>query len=167
MEASYLLKNSLKKIRIFGFSCCLLAGYILSNPVLAAEKSHYDTHQIATFIHVLDNSETETVINIEYEFKFDQNWGAGVIYEDVNDTNNGTSSTIGSVYFYPSAGWRFGLGAGNEKPAGFKSQPETLYRIGVAYQFNVGNIGIAPSFNVDKVDGEIANVYGVAVVYSF
>ena len=41
---------------------------------------------------------------------------------------------------------------------------ESLTRIGVAYEFHVGGIGIEPSFNIDSVDGNTANVYGVAIV---
>ncbi|NQY63868.1 MAG: hypothetical protein HRT38_09035 [Alteromonadaceae bacterium] len=158
--------NQLKSLAL---SCCLLVGYTFSNPVFASEKILNKQYQINTFIGVLDHSENKTFIAIEYEFKFDQNWGAGVVYEDANNTLYGDSvgSAVGSVYFHPGAGWRFGVGAGSEKHHGSQYRTETLYRIGVAYEFNVGGVGIAPSFNVDRIDGETGNIYGVSVVYSF
>jgi len=161
--------STFNKIKIALTLSCLLIVLLFNANVYAADKKQDKKHHIGAFIGVLDNSETDTVVGIEYEFKFDKNWGAGVVYEDANNAHNGagSSSAIGSVYYHPAAGWRFGVGAGSEKIGGPISNTETLYRVGVAYEFNVGGVGIAPSFSVDKVDGETANVYGVAVVYSF
>lgn len=157
------------KLKLFFITCCLLVVYTLSNPVFASEKSFDKKYQINTFIGALDHSQNETFIAIEYEFKFDQNWSASVMYEDASNAlyGEGISSTVGSVYFHPHAGWRFGLGAGSETLYGDESRTDTIYRLGVAYEFNVDGVGIAPSFNVDKIDGEEGNIYGVSVVYSF
>ena len=161
--------STFNKIKILSYLSCLLFVLLFNTQVLATEKAQDKKHHIGAFLGVLDNAETESVIGIEYEFKFDQNWGAGITYEDANNAHHGAgaSSTIGSVYYHHPAGWRFGVGAGSEKIGGEHSSSETLYRVGVAYEFHVGGVGIAPSFSVDKVDGETANVYGVAVIYSF
>ena len=75
------------------------------------------------------------------------------------------SSADSSVLTY--AGWRLGLGIGEEKLHGDHGHKQSLYRASVAYDFHVGGFGIAPTFNLDRVDGESIEVYGVTFSKAF
>ncbi len=138
-----------------------------------AHSSHGDGHAkkhfIGVFFGAYDGEETDAAWGVEYEYKFNSHWGIGALYEDVKDAHHGDgiSSTIGTLYFHPKGAWRLGMGFGREKVGGSHSHTEDLLRMGVAYDFHVGEFGIEPSLNFDRVDGEISKVYGVALVWSF
>ncbi|MCZ6643666.1 MAG: hypothetical protein O7F71_18990 [Gammaproteobacteria bacterium] len=153
-----------------------LFGALNSISVFATDTAHGDhgdghakKHFFGAFIGAFDGEETDLALGIEYEFKFNSHWGIGALYEDVKDAHHGDgiSSTIGSLYFHPKGAWRLGLGFGKEKVGGDHAHTENLVRVGVSYNFHVGEFGIEPSLNFDRVDGEISKVYGVALVWSF
>ena len=153
-----------------GLVFCIIVGFLNSNLLFAADKSHENKHYIGIFTGLLDADETDTTIGIEYEYKINTNWGVGALYEEAKDAHHGdgVSATIASAYYHPAGGWRLGLGIGEEKVGGSHAHDETLYRAGISYEFHLGeNMGIEPSFNVDKVNGDSSQVYGVAFVWSF
>ncbi|MFT5451130.1 MAG: hypothetical protein ACI9N9_000612 [Enterobacterales bacterium] len=137
--------------------------------VQASDSGPAKKHAAGIFFGILDNSETNNVIGLEYEYKFDPKWGVGVVYEKADDYHHGDgiTSTIGSLYYHPMGAWRVGLGYGTEKVGGAHPHSANLTRFGVSYDFHVGKLGIAPSLNFDKVDGETAKVYGVAFLIAF
>jgi hypothetical protein len=44
---------------------------------------------------------------------------------------------------------------------------EFLFRVGAVYEFEVGEIILAPKFNIDFVDGDTVLVGGLAVGFGF
>lgn len=145
----------------------IFAGAILSSIVFAESGAK---HIPGVFFGVLDaDGETDSSLGVEYEYKFTHSWGAGIVYEKSNDAHHGdgVTSSIAALYFHPNAGWRLGIGAGREKVGGHHSHTESLKRLGIAYDFHVGHFGIAPTFNIDRVNGENNEVYGIAVTYPF
>ncbi len=107
---------------------------------------------------------------LEYEYRFNETIGAGVVYEKTENAHHGDGVSVGlaALYYHPYAGWRLGAGLGREKVHGSHGGYETLYRVGVAYDFHVGRFGIAPLVDYDMIEG--ANnvlVYGVAFMLAF
>ena len=152
-----------------GLILCLIAGLFNCSNLLASVDSHAAKNFIGFFAGVLDADESDSVFGIEYEYKIDSHCGIGALYEDANDAHHGdgVSSKIAAVYYHPAGGWRLGLGLGKEKVGGAHPHSENLVRVGVSYGFHVGGIGIEPSINIDTIDGETSQVYGVALVWSF
>ncbi len=158
---------------------CLIAAALYTGPLLASDNgqhagsvaAHQDKHFVGFFIGELNSDDSEdTVIGIEYEYKFNASWGVGAVYEEASGAHHGdgVNSKIAALYFHPAGGLRFGIGVGEEEVEGSHGHDETLYRVGVSYEFHIADgIGIEPSFNRDFVDSEHADVYGVALVFSF
>jgi len=155
-----------KIIRVVASSFLLMPLLLTTSSIQAAGDKH---HFVGAFVGVLDNGETENVLGIEYEYKFNSQWGIGAVYEKASDAHHGDgiTSKIASLYYHPVGDWRIGAGFGDEKIGGVHPHSENLTRLGVSYDFHVGGMGIAPSLNFDRVNGHTAKVYGVAFIWSF
>lgn len=136
----------------------------------AVHASSEDHHFPAVFIGATTfDSETDFTYGIEYEYKFSKMWGAGAVFEKTNDAHHGdgTEVSLVSAYLHPWKELRIGAGFGKEEVGGDHPHKENLTRLSVSYDFHVANIGVAPTFAVDFIDGETATVFGVAFVKSF
>jgi len=131
----------------------------------AGNKQHF----LGAFVGILDNGETDSVLGIEYEYKFNSKWGVGALYEKASDAHHGDgiSSKIAALYYHPVGNWRLGAGFGEEKIGGAHPHTEDLTRLGVSYDFHFGDMGIAPSLNFDRINGHTSKVYGVAFIWAF
>ena len=139
-----------------------------SGVAYAASDKHH--HFPAVFVGATSfDGETEFTYGLEYEYKFNSKWGAGVVFEKTNDAHHGDGTTISlaSIYLHPWKDLRIGAGYGKEKVGGDHPHSENLARISVSYDFHVADFGIAPTVAVDFIDGETATVFGVAFVKSF
>ncbi len=113
-----------------------------------------------------EHGETENGFagGLEYEYRFSKWLGAGLLAEaatgDLRDV-----VVAGLVYIHPWKGLVLSAGPGGE----FNDEDEEyLTRLGVSYQFPVANrFTIAPSFNVDIVDGDPTYIYGFAFGIGF
>jgi len=162
--------------------CTLLVstGLLLaSSQTLAAGDAH---HLPGVFIGYTNaGSETEFTYGLEYEYKFNSNWGAGVVYEKADDAHNGAGVDVAlaAIYLHPRKDLRLGVGFGKETigsytdnsdpdhPHFHESHDEDLIRASVSYDFHVGDFGVAPTVAVDFIDGHEAYVFGVAFVRPF
>jgi len=160
-------------IRTIQLACFVIATLIFTQSSYASKDLHGDdlgkhhkTHYFGMFVGTLDADETSSMMGFEYEYRFNKNWGIGALYEDAKDAHkgDGVSSAIAAVYYHPYAGWRIALGMGQEKVGGSNPFTEKLIRVGLAYKFQVGGIGVEPSFNIDTINGKKSSVYGVAFV---
>ncbi len=115
------------------------------------------------------NSHTDFTYGIEYEYKFNKEWGAGLVYEETNDAKKGKGITVkvASLFYHPYGNWRLGLGAGEEKIGGDAPYTKDLIRLSGSYEYHIGDFGIAPTFAVDFIDGDEAYVLGVAILRPF
>lgn len=155
----------MKKI---GVLLSLLVVVFTSNPAFAAAgKSHVP----GLFLGATNvDGETDFTWGIEYEYKFNQTWGVGAVYEDISDGHHGDGVTIrvANLFYHPDNNWRFGVGIGEEKIGGKKPKTKDLYRLVGSYDFHVGDFGIAPTLAFDFIEGgEDAVVFGVAIVRPF
>lgn len=129
------------------------------------------SHVLGFFVGATKDAhdETDTTYGIEYEYKFNYQFGVGAVYETSPDAHHedGVSVYLASGYWHPYAGWRLGLGAGQEKVHGSHGYTENLVRSSVTYDFHVAGFGIAPSVSLDRVDGESIVVYGMSFSRGF
>lgn len=145
----------------------LLAG---TQGVQAAGSGELKRHVVGVFGGFTSVSgHTDATIGLEYEYRFNKQFGAGVVYEHIPDAHDGDGASIymGQLHLHPWKELRLSAGYGWEKVHYEGSKSKDIWRVGVAYDFHVGEIGIAPMFNLDRVDGHTAKVYGLAIVKAF
>lgn len=138
-------------------------------PVTAHAKEMPGPHVVGVFLGRTQGPyETADTIGLEYEFRFSNYLGAGLVLEETRDGHHGygTRVWVASVYYHVKD-WRFGLGAGRERIDSTPSHTEPLKRLSLGYDFHLGGIGLAPTFALDRVDGENIKVWGLAIVKSF
>jgi hypothetical protein len=140
----------------------------LASPVMAAsEETH---HTVGVFLGASNiDDETDFSYGFEYEYKFNQTWGIGPVYEKTDDAHHGDGVEVKliSLYAHIQPAIRLGVGYGEEKVGGDHPHSEDLIRVSAAYDFHVGGFGIAPTIALDFVDGERAEVFGIAFSKSF
>ncbi len=152
-------------------NCILKITYmLLMIGGVAAQANEQVKHIPGVFIGVthIDN-EAEFTFGVEYEYKLDKQWGLGLIYERTNNAHHGdgVSVSLASAYFHPNKSIRLGVGIGEERVGGSHSHSDTLYRLSAAYDFHIGEFGIAPAIAVDFVNDQEALVIGFAVTRPF
>ena len=162
------------------FTLVMSAGLLLASyQTVAAADAHHVPGIFLGYTHA--HSENEFTYGIEYEYKFNSKWGAGLVYEKIDDAYHGAGIDVvlASVYLHPWKDLRVGLGFGQETvgsytdhsdpehPHHHKSHDEELIRTSISYDFHVGNFGIAPTLAVDFIGSEKAYVFGVAFVRPF
>ena len=147
----------------------LLSVLLLSNAsfVIASNEAHYFPGIFIGYTHASD--ETHFTYGLEFEYKFNQNWGLGAVYENIDDAHHGdgVTVTVASLFYHPSNNVRLGLGVGKEKIGGAHPHTEDLYRLTASYDYHIGHFGLAPTLAVDFIDGEKAYVFGVALIRPF
>lgn len=155
-------------LRTMASLCVLSLGLLYSANIKASEGNTDKKHFLGLFVGVLDGDETDSLLGIEYEYKFNAEWGAGLLYEYAKDGHggDGITSKIAALYYHPVGAWRLGAGYGKETIGG-SSHSVNITRLGVGYDFHIGEMGLAPSLNFDRINGQTIKVYGVAIIWSF
>jgi len=94
--------------------------------------------------------------------------GFGGVIERSPDGHKGDGVTVAlvAVHVHPMGALRLTAGFGIESVDGHDD--ETLYRLGAAYDFEIGHsMAIAPTVNVDFVDGKENIVFGAVLSRHF
>jgi hypothetical protein len=140
---------------------------INTNSVVASDDAHHFPGIFFGYTNASD--ETHFTYGLEYEYKLNQSWGLGAVYEKIDDAHHGDGVTVSVavLFYHPLNNVRFGLGAGKEKIGGDHPHTEDLYRLTASYEYHIGNFGLEPTLAVDFIDGEKAYVFGVALVRPF
>lgn len=112
---------------------------------------------------------TDGTFGFEYERRFTQYLGAGVVWEKTPNAHHGdgTSIFMGQVHLHPWQELRLSVGYGREKLHGDHPHSTDVWRAGAAYDFHVGGFGVAPTFNLDRIDGHTAKVFGIVLNKGF
>lgn len=115
------------------------------------------------------DSETDFTYTLEYEYKFSQHFGVGLVYEKINDAHHGDGITIklASIYYHFGHDFRLGLGYGEEKIGGYHPHTENVTRVNLSYEYHFEHFSLAPSLSIDFIDGENATVFGLAFIKPF
>jgi hypothetical protein len=156
-------------------SASLIASLFTPSTYAANSAHGFKQNVVGIFAGITDGTTaTEPTFGVEYEFRFTKEIGVGAVWEKTpegHDDHHGHFDDI-SVYLV-SAYWhisavRLGLGVGEEKVHGAHSHKEDLIRLSAAYDFHLtDSIGVAPTFNLDRVNGHNISVYGVVLNYAF
>ena len=158
---------------VFVSSALLLTSSLAlaSDHDVTGEHGAGEKHLVGVFLGATRDAhnDTDATAGVEYEYKFTRQFGIGAVWEKAPDAHDGdgVSVYLGSLYWHPYAGWRLGVGAGEEKVHGSHGHTENLVRASIDYHFLVGGFGIAPTFAVDRVDGENIEVLGVTFSKAF
>ena len=141
--------------------------FITAGNVFAAANAHHFPGIFVGYTNASD--ETHFTYGLEYEYKFNQTWGVGAVYEKIDDAHHGdgVTVTVAELFYHPSNNLRFGVGIGKEKIGGAHPHTEDLYRLTASYDYHIGDFGLAPTLAVDFIDGEKAYVFGVALIRPF
>ncbi len=149
----------------------MVAAMTQVNLAQAADDTHFSHHALGVFAGERKaDHETEMIYGVEYEYRINSQWGVGLNYEDSNDAHHGygVDAILGMVYLHPWKGLRLGAGIGEESVGGHHSYDETMYRLGVGYEFHINhNFGVGVAYNRDFVDGDHVDVYGLSLVLMF
>jgi hypothetical protein len=151
----------------------LIAVFVFTMPLqaLAAEEehgehkeSHYHRNHVGLFLgSTHEEGEYEFTIGLDYEYRFSQYVGIGLLIEYVGeDAREGVGMV--PLFIHPYKGLRF-VAAPGIKPK--KDDEKFIWRLGVAYRFPIGNWTIAPEFNLDFTEGKTVEVFGVSFGYGF
>jgi hypothetical protein len=145
----------------------LLIASILAFNLQAKEGYHHFPEIFIGATHA--DSETEFTYAIEYEYKFNNEFGAGVIYERVNQAHHGDGVTlkIAMLYYHPVNAIRLGLGLGKENVGGYHPHSEDVLRASASYDYHFEHFSLAPTVAVDFIDGERAYVLGIGFIKPF
>ncbi len=146
-----------------------VAGSALAGDGSSTGGSHYPSNVFGVFLGATDSGETDFTIGVEYERRVSELFGFGGVIEHTPDAHNGdgVSIALAELFIHPAGGLRLIGGVGAEKLHGASGYTKTLFRTGVAYDFQVGDFEIAPTFNVDYVGGNQATVFGVSFLRHF
>jgi len=110
-----------------------------------------------------DRRDRAITVAIEYERRFSERWGLSASLEHAFGDLDFTLFTLPVVFHHGN--WGFYAGPGIEKSDGHDD--EFLVRVGTIYEFEVGELILAPKFNVDFVDGDAVLVGGIAIGFAF
>jgi hypothetical protein len=136
-------------------------GLQVSAPARSEESDTHEEHHpnlIALFVGITSEERRETgvALGIEYERRFNDRFGVGVLAEH---TFGDIDITVYAVPFaYHAERWKVYVAPGIEDS---DLGSESLVRIGAEYGFEFGAWEISPQLDVDFVDGESAFVLGV------
>jgi hypothetical protein len=153
--------NTLKRITL------LFSVFILPLCAQAKEGAHHFPEIFLGLTHVGD--ETDFTYALEYEYKFTEQYGAGIIYEKTDGAHHSDGMTvkIAAVYYHPIPSLRFGVGYGEEKIGGYHPHSEDLFRITGSYDYHLDSFSIAPTLAIDFVGGKEAIVLGIGFIKPF
>ncbi len=127
------------------------------------EHGHH-RHHLAVFIgDSRVEGEDSFTLGVEYEHRLRSRWAVGAILEHAAKELD-ADVLVATVAFHPRKGWKLLAGPGVERAHG---DNEFLVRVGVAYEFEVGKVSLGPVYQIDFVDDEEIQVFGLNVGWGF
>lgn len=142
---------------------------IIVNPVIAEDEPKKKEETLRNRVELFlgnthEEGENSFSTGLSYEYRFHEFLGVGGLVEFAGMNAREWVFAI-PLSIHPYKGLCFTLAPGLELPKEDKN--EFLFRVGVAYEFEIGRWSITPEFNVDFVGGEEALVYGLSFGYGF
>lgn len=154
-------------MKYLSLTTIVLMFILSSNSVSAKEGYHHFPEIFIGVTHA--DSETNFTYALEYEYKFDEKFGVGLIYEKVDEAHHGDGITIqvAAFYYHPIEFIRLGVGVGKEKIGGHHPHSEDLVRVSASYDYHFEIFSVAPTIAVDFIDGETPIVLGIGIIKPF
>lgn len=163
------MASSKSKFTIFSIAATLIASPISAT---ASDDEHHEMKKnivgvFGGFTSV--SGETNGTFGIEYERRINENFGVGIIFEKTPNAHHGDGVNLymGQLHLHPWQELRLSIGYGKEDILHDGVHSEDVWRFGAAYDFHVGGLGLAPAFNLDRVNGHTAKVFGIALTKAF
>lgn len=171
--------------KIIQITICILVFIILNNSYSFAQEHHEDSHHnsnnhnhknhLALFAGAtsnLEHSHTAFTLGIDYEYRFSEKLGAGLLAEYIFEDH--TEILLGvSIVWHPVSNLKIlaaplvALTVLDLIPDGTKLHSEFGFRAGAGYDFHIKNHSIGPTVNLDFIDGNTALVYGLNFGFGF
>ena len=154
------------------FVAVMLTLTIIDVAAAETEREHPEgadshRHSMELFLgNTNEESEDAFTIGLGYEYRLEEHFGVGFLVEGI--AGDLREWIIGvPLFIHPYKDWRFVLAPGVQHSRDTKEE-ELLFRVGAAYEFEVGRLSITPAFNVDFVNnvGEVY-VFGVGFGWGF
>lgn len=124
-----------------------------------------DLHHLGLFLGATrEDNENEGTVGLNYQYRFARFFSAGGILEHAGGDID-TTTLLGGLFFGPFRNLVFIAGAGFEDDE--HGDDDFLVRVGIAYEMEFGRFSIAPEFNVDFVDKEEVEVFGLKFGFDF
>lgn len=140
-------------------------------------SSHYPGHIIGGFVGATSGSgDTAFTFGAEYELKLNEYLGIGMAVERISGE---AYVGIAALHIHPVKNLRLTAGIGKEwvdshteldhgVPHTTPSHSETVYRIGAAYDIEIAEgYAIAPTYNLDFINGHEVSVFGLVFLKHF
>ena len=173
-------KSSTVIILAIGLALILnVTGALASEPARDDAESQAggpgeNRHHLALFLgNTHSEDEDAFSYGLEYEFRLNRAIGLGGIAEHAAGELSSTLA-IAALFYHPFKGLVFVVAPGvesaeEEKGRSKESDRKTNFavRVGVSYEFEFGRFSVAPGVNLDLVDGEESQVYGVTFGVGF
>lgn len=149
-----------------------LSALLFGHSAVGEETGRSDHHAVAhhdqsvgVFVGVTgeDRRERAGTLGVEYERRFGDHWGAGGAVEYAFGSLDFAVAVASLAYHYK----RLGVFAGPGIEWSQESDAEGLFRAGIFYEFEYGDIIVSPKFAIDFIDGETVLVGGIAVGMGF
>jgi hypothetical protein len=129
---------------------------IIVNPVIAGDEPQKNEETLKNRVELFlgnthEEGENAFSTGLSYEYRLHEFFGIGGLVEYAGMNAREWVLAI-PLLIHPYKGLRFALAPGLELPKEDKN--EFLFRVGVAYEFEIGRWSITPEFNVDFVGGK-------------
>lgn len=137
---------------------------------------HYGihNHHLAIFTGSTSNLEAEYTdfsIGADYEYRLaygHNKFGVGLIGEIVFAEHQETIIAL-PIFYHPTENFKFFYAPGFAIAEGEHGESHKAFwsRLGVGYDFHLGNYSIAPGFAADFIEGNVSLVYGLSFGMGF
>jgi hypothetical protein len=135
-------EEKMRSVRSLAF---LFASLLLLVPLesLAEEsehaehtEAHYHRHHIGLFLgNTHEEGEDEFTVGLDYEYRFTQYFGIGVLLEYVGEDEREGIGLV-PLFIHPYKGFRFMVGPGVKPKA---EETKFVWRLGIGYRFPIRN----------------------------
>jgi hypothetical protein len=148
----------MKQVTIYVLTVVFNMAVVATSASAAEGEEHaheFHANTLYGFIGITgeDRRERAGTVAIEYERRFNERWGLAAGAERAFGDLDFTVFTVPLVFHHGD--WGFYAGPGIEKSDHHDSE------------FIVGNVILAPKFNIDFVDGDAVIVGGLAIGFGF
>jgi hypothetical protein len=129
----------------------------------AAEHEHEGPNEIAISLGVVhEGGENDGAVGLEYERRFSESFGAGLLVERSWGDHSATIYALPLVRHVDQ--WKFFLAPGIEDGHDHR---EELVRIGTGYEIETGITKVTPGVAIDFVGGETVYILSIALGFNF
>jgi hypothetical protein len=138
-------------------------GHAVEQEATEHEQEHEGSNEIAISLGVVhEGRENDAAAGLEYERRFSESFGAGLLIERSWGDHSATVYALPLIRHIDR--WKLFAALGIEDSHGHS---ENMVRIGAGYELPAGSGKVTPALAVDFVGGETIYVLSVSLGFSF